>query len=66
MASATQRLLAEAATPAVEALVAETPPPLSNVEFDVLLDELIADAGTSRPALSAEAVSREGLYGDHL
>jgi antitoxin ParD1/3/4 len=68
-AAAAQRVLSEAFAPTVAALLAETPPPLSDAEFEALADELAdhheACAGDGATFLSDEAISREGIYGDH-
>ena len=64
-----RRLLVEALTPTVEALLRETPGELTNAEFatlaDQLADELTACLGPNVPSLSDYAVSREGIYEDH-
>jgi len=60
-----RRLLVEAVTPMVEALLAEPSyARLSSDEFDALLDKLAQSTGDV-PTLSDYAVSREGIYGDH-
>jgi hypothetical protein len=69
-AEAVRRLLLEALTPAVNALMQATLPPLADEDFetlaDQLADELIAGTGNQVPVLSEDAVSRQGLYEDHL
>lgn len=66
---AVRRLLAEALTPTVEALLREKSEELMEEEFeaasDRLADELTASTGPKTPLLSDEAVSREGIYADH-
>ena len=66
---AVHRLLVEAFTPTVEALLRELPDALTNAEFeavaDQLADELTAYCGPNAPSLSDEAVSRAGIYEDH-
>ena len=66
---AVRRLLTEALIPTVEALLQEGPPELTEAEFeavaDQLIDELTADRGPNAPALSDDAISREGIYEDH-
>lgn len=68
-ADAVRRLLAEAFTPTVEALLRETSEELTDAEFeavaDQLADELAACLGPNPPSLSDYAVSREGIYEDH-
>ena len=63
------RLLAEALAPTVEALLRQTPAPLSADEFEALIEEL-ADKLEVRiepnvPVLSDYAVSRAGIYEIH-
>ena len=70
-ADAIRRLLIEALGPIVEALIRrQTPSPLSNDAFEILADQLadefMAYVGPECPPLSDYAVSREGLYEDHL
>ena len=70
-ADAIRRLLIEALGPTVEALIRrQTPSPLSNDAFEILADQLadefMAYVGPECPPLSDDAVSREGLYEDHL
>lgn len=71
-----RRILTDAVTPTVDATVrallqdpsvSSIPPQgsLTDAEFESLADEL-ADMKPSLPSLSDEAVSREGLYSDHL
>jgi antitoxin ParD1/3/4 len=68
-AAAVQRLLADAFAPTVATMLSQTQPPLSDAEFEALADELAdsweADGGPYGVDLSDEAVSREGIYGDH-
>ncbi len=70
-ADTVRHLLIEALGPTVEALIrSHTSLKLSNEEFETLADQL-ADAfmkyvGPDCPPLSDYAVSREGLYEDHL
>ena len=68
-AEAIRRLLTEALTPTVEALLQKVPAELTEVEFeavaDQLADELTADRGPHSLSLSDDAVSREGIYEDH-
>ena len=66
-----RHLLLEALCPTVEALINNnTPKKLSDDEFEVLADQLadefMAYVGPNCPPLSDYAVSREGLYEDHL
>lgn len=68
---AVRHLLIEALSPTVEALVRrQTSSTLSDDEFealaDQLADEFVASVGPDCPPLSDDAVSREGLYEDHL
>jgi antitoxin ParD1/3/4 len=69
-AAAAKELLAGAVAPAVEALLLASPPPLSDEEFEALADQLADEVAAARGAnaepLSDYAVSREGLYEDHL
>ena len=69
-ADAVRRLLVEVLTPTVEALLQETPVELTDAEFeavaDQLADELTASLGPNVPSLSDYAVSRAGIYEDHL
>ncbi|MGE0821078.1 MAG: hypothetical protein AB7G75_26185 [Candidatus Binatia bacterium] len=64
-----RRLLADALTPTVEALLQEMPVDLPEAEFeavaDQLADELMASLEPNTPPLSDYAVSRAGIYGDH-
>jgi len=68
-ADAMRRLLVEAFTPTVEALLQELPDALTDTEFeavaDQLADELTACRRPNAPALSDYAVSRAGIYEDH-
>ena len=68
---AVRHLLLDALGPTVEALINnKTPSKLSDDEFealaDQLADEFMAYAGPNCPPLSDDAVSREGLYENHL
>lgn len=68
---AVRHLLIEALDPTVEALIRHyTSLKLSDDEFDALADQLadefMAYVGPDCPPLSDYAVSREGLYEDHL
>ena len=69
-AEAVRRLLMEAVAPTVEALLREAPDELTDAEFETLAaqlaDEVIACLGPSVPSLSDYAVSRAGIYEDHL
>ena len=70
-ADAVRRLLIEALGPTIEALIRHhTSSPLSDEAFEVLADQLadefMAYVGPECPPLSDYAVSREGLYEDHL
>ncbi|MFL5341608.1 MAG: hypothetical protein ACJ8F7_15805, partial [Gemmataceae bacterium] len=62
-------ILAQFLVPAVEALLLESQPPLTDEEFealaDQLADEMAADRGPDAVPLSDYAVSREGIYEDH-
>jgi len=68
-ADAVRRLLVEAFTPTVEALLRETPGELTDAEFEAVADqlanELAACLRSNAPSLLDYAVSREGIYGDH-
>ena len=68
-ADAVRRLLVEALTPTVEALLQEPSTELTDAEFeavaDHLADELTASLGPNVPSLSDYAVSRAGIYEDH-
>ena len=68
-ADAMHRLLVEAITPTVEALLRELPDALTNTEFeamaDQVADELTACRRPNAPGLSNYAVSRAGIYEDH-
>ena len=65
---AAQSLLAGAFASALEVMLAQTPPPLSDAEFEALADQLTeeweADGGADI-VLPDEAINREGIYGDH-
>jgi antitoxin ParD1/3/4 len=67
--AAVRRLLVEAVTPLVEALLRETPRELTDVEFEDIADQLAEDlavcVGPHIAPLSDYAVSREGIYEDH-
>ena len=70
-ADAVRHLLIEALGPTVEALIrSQTSLQLSNEEFEALADRLADEfmeyVGPDCPPLSDYAVSREGLYEDHL
>ena len=64
-----QRLLEAAFACALQAMLVETPSPLSDAEFEALADEMAdhleACAGEAVAHLSDEAITREGIYGDH-
>ncbi len=65
-----ERLLADAITSAAAAILwNHEHPPLSEAEFEALADELAdhmeACAGEAAARLSDEAITREGIYGDH-
>lgn len=68
-AEAVRRLLVEALTPTIEALLQERHVELTNAEFEALADqlagELTASLGPQVPSLSDYAVSRAGIYEDH-
>jgi hypothetical protein len=63
-----RRLLADALTPTVEALMGETTSPLQNNEWEVtanlLADELQKLLPQNRPVLSDYAVNRESIYAE--
>ena len=68
---AVRHLLIEALGPTVEALIrSHTSSKLSDEEFEALADQLADEfmeyVGPDCPLLSDYAVSREGLYEDHL
>ncbi len=67
--TAVRRLLAEALTPTIEALLREKSEELTDEEFetvsDQLADDLAVSLGSQTPLLSDDAVSREGIYADH-
>lgn len=65
-----RQLLLDAISPTIEAILREPPPEqLSVEEFDRLTDELQDDVseyfGGNVPDLPDEAITREGIYGDH-
>jgi len=66
---AVRRLLVEAFTPTVDALLRDLPHALTDTEFeavaDQLADELTVCRGPNTPVLSDHAVSRAGIYEDH-
>lgn len=73
---ALRRLLADAVTPIVEALLRESPAAkpsaaaeLNADDFEALLDQFADEfetcAGPDVPPLPAEAVTRAGIYRDH-
>ena len=68
-AATVRRLLAEAAEPVAERLLREADTGLSDAEFervaDLVAEEFAANVGMPAPILSDEAVSREGIYGEH-
>jgi antitoxin ParD1/3/4 len=68
-ADAVRRLLVDAFTPTVEALLRELPAMLTDAEFEAIADQLTDELTTCRglhvPALSDYAVSRAGIYEDH-
>ena len=68
-ADTVRRLLVEAFTPTVEALLRELPDALTDTAFeavaDQLADELSACHRPNAPVLSDHAVSRAGIYEDH-
>jgi antitoxin ParD1/3/4 len=63
-----RRLLADALTPTVEALLQETEGRLSDEEFEAIADQLADEVAGARPPgappLSDYAVSRAGIYED--
>ncbi len=63
--AAAKRLLADALAPAVETLFSRPVGPPSSTQFKATLDRLVTEAGEDLPPLSDQAVSREGIYGDH-
>ena len=69
-AEAIQRLLAEAFTPTIESLLREPSEELTDDEFDAVADQLAEGLdrclGANAASLSDYAVSREGIYEDHL
>ena len=68
-ADTVRRLLVEAFTPTVEALLRELPDALTDTAFeavaDQLADELTACRRSNASVLSDHAVSRAGIYEDH-
>ena len=66
---AVRRVLAEALTPTVEALLRESPTDLTADEFEAIGDQLAVEfrevLGPTVPPLSDYAISREGIYEDH-
>jgi antitoxin ParD1/3/4 len=66
---AVRRLLVEALEPTVDALM-NNKPQLSVEEFEIMLDRLAEKfmeyVGPDVPPLSDYALSREGIYEDHL
>ena len=65
------RLLVEAVGPAVQCLLRETAPEgVSVEEFDRILgeidEEMDAYFGGNVPVLPERAITRQGIYGDHL
>ena len=67
---ALRRLLADAVTPIVEALLRESPRAEPSAdEFETLLDQFADEfescAGQDVPSLPDEAVTRAGIYQDH-
>ncbi len=66
---AVRHLLVDALEPTVEALMKEKPL-LSVEEFEMMLDQLVDEfmecVGPDVPPLSDYALSREGIYEDHL
>lgn len=59
------QILGEAAASLVDRMLGEqkVEPPTSSLAMT--LDRIAEEAGTSLPALSDEAVGREGIYADH-
>ena len=68
-ADTVRRLLVEALTPTVEALLRELPDTLTDAEFEAVADQLANELTACRdpnaPSLSDHAVSRAGIYEDH-
>ncbi len=64
-AAAARRLLADALAPIVDTMFHQPAVPTSGAEFRAKLDRLVTEAGEDLPVLSDQAVSREGIYGDH-
>lgn len=63
-AAAVRAVLLQAVDSTVQVLLESRSAQPSLAEFTVLLDQLEAD-GVDLPALSDEAISRSGIYGDH-
>ena len=67
---AVQKLLIDAITPAVESIMEQAEKDLSFDEFEKLseklINEFITSSGPDHQPLSDYAVSREGIYEDHL
>ncbi len=63
-ANIVRQVLIQAVDVVVSKLLDEPASQLGPAEFDTLLDSLATDFADS-PALSDEAVSRAGIYGDH-
>lgn len=65
-----RQLLVDALTPTVEALFDDIPEPTNLEEWEALadkfIDEMAAVLPPDAPLLSDYAVSREGIYEDHL
>ena len=63
-----QRLLEAAFACALQAMLVETPPPLSDAEFEALADELTdeweADGGPRDRVPADDIISREDIYRD--
>lgn len=64
-----QQILNAAFVGALEVALTQTRLPLSDAEFEALADELAdhmeACAGEAAARLPDEAITREGIYGDH-
>jgi len=65
-----QRLLDAAFTCALQTMLAPTPPPLSDAEFEALADQLTdeweADGGPKDMVPADDIISREDIYGDQM
>jgi hypothetical protein len=65
-----QQVLLQVVRPTVESMLGRAPAKLSDEQFESLADELADELegflGPNAPLLSDEAISRTGLYGDHL